>query len=144
MVPRAQSFCRKFVWHRECLWPEELPGAAMLVLAAQDDLVPSALVRAMLARTNHPCEVPPLLFNVTGCAVARGPLGDLEPLALPLCSCLAPGVALPLHVGPTCLTPQFLNLKVQTVKDDKSPWHRHKITKSNQQYPELSMLGMSR
>ena len=57
----AQSFCRKFVWHRECLWPEDLPDAAMLVLAAQDDLVPSALVRAMLAKMNHPCEVPPTL-----------------------------------------------------------------------------------
>ena len=60
MEPRcccAQSFCRKFVWHRECLWPEDLPDAAMLVLAANDDLVPSALVRAMLTKLNHPCEV---------------------------------------------------------------------------------------
>ena len=52
-----QSFCRKFVWHRECLWPEELPEACMLVLAGEDDLVPSALVKDMLHIMNHPCEV---------------------------------------------------------------------------------------
>ena len=51
-----QSFCRKFVWHRECLWPEDLPEACMLVLAAKDDLVPSALVRAMLIKKEHACE----------------------------------------------------------------------------------------
>ena len=45
------------MWHKECLWPEELPDACMLVLAAEDDLVPSALVRVMLQTTNHPCEV---------------------------------------------------------------------------------------
>ena len=66
----AQSFCRKFVWHRECLWPEELPNAAMLVLAAEDDLVPSALVRAMLAKMNHPCEVLPLFWVLHACAAA--------------------------------------------------------------------------
>ena len=53
----AQSFCRKFVWHRECLWPQELPAACMLVLAAEDDLVPSKLVREMLQKMGHPCEV---------------------------------------------------------------------------------------
>ena len=52
-----QSFCRKFVWHRECLWPEELPEACMLVLAGEDDLVPSSLVKDMLHIMNHPCEV---------------------------------------------------------------------------------------
>ena len=57
LVVLLQSFCRKFVWHRECLWPEELPAACMLVLAAEDDLVPSKLVREMLQRINHPCEV---------------------------------------------------------------------------------------
>ena len=56
-VSGLQSFCRKFVWHRECLWPEELPEACMLVLAGEDDLVPSALVKDMLHIMNHPCEV---------------------------------------------------------------------------------------
>ena len=45
------------MWHRECLWPEELPEACMLVLAGEDDLVPSALVKDMLHIMNHPCEV---------------------------------------------------------------------------------------
>ena len=45
------------MWHRECLWPQELPPACMLVLAAEDDLVPSKLVREMLHQMNHPCEV---------------------------------------------------------------------------------------
>ena len=31
----------------------------MLVLAAEDDLVPSKLVREMLLQMNHPCEVRP-------------------------------------------------------------------------------------
>ena len=57
IVLGLQSFCRKFVWHRECLWPEELPEACMLVLAGEDDLVPSALVKDMLHIMNHPCEV---------------------------------------------------------------------------------------
>ena len=52
-----QSFCRKFVWHRECLWPEELPEPCLLVLAAEDDLVPSKLLRQLLQTINHPCEV---------------------------------------------------------------------------------------
>lgn len=52
-----QSFCRKFVWHRECLWPEELPEPCLLVLAAEDDLVPSKLLRQLLQSINHPCEV---------------------------------------------------------------------------------------
>ena len=47
------------MWHRECLWPQELPPACMLVLAAEDDLVPSKLVREMLLQMNHPCEVRP-------------------------------------------------------------------------------------
>jgi len=42
----AAAFCRRFVWHRECLWPQDLPPAALLVLAARDDLMPSALVLA--------------------------------------------------------------------------------------------------
>ncbi|CAL8466496.1 g6032 [Coccomyxa elongata] len=53
----AESFCRKFVWHRECLWPEELPEPCLLVLAAEDDLVPSKLLRQLLQSINHPCEV---------------------------------------------------------------------------------------
>ena len=40
----AHAFCRRFVWHRDCLWPQDLPPASLLVLAAQDDLVPSNLV----------------------------------------------------------------------------------------------------
>ena len=62
----AQSFCRKFVWHRECLWPQELPAACMLVLAAEDDLVPSKLVREMLQNMGHPCEVGCHPLEITG------------------------------------------------------------------------------
>lgn len=57
LLVRTQSFCRKFVWHRECLWPEELPEPCLLVLAAEDDLVPSKLLRQLLTSINHPCEV---------------------------------------------------------------------------------------
>ena len=49
----AEAFCRRFAWHRECLWPQEMVGpggaATLLVLAGRDDLVPSALVTRMLA-----------------------------------------------------------------------------------------------
>ena len=45
------------MWHRECLWPEELPEPCLLVLAAEDDLVPSKLLRQLLQTVNHPCEV---------------------------------------------------------------------------------------
>ena len=97
----AQSFCRKFVWHRECLWPEDLPDATMLVLAANDDLVPSALVRAMLTKMNHPCEVmvPPDLLLQTGphlhatpCMWAVAAVLQSHPLRLPgRCSVPATG-----------------------------------------------------
>ena len=52
-----QSFCRKLVWHRECLWPQDLPKHCLLVLEANDDLVPSKLARTMLRKTKHPCNV---------------------------------------------------------------------------------------
>ncbi len=52
-----QSFCRKLVWHRECLWPQDLPQHCLLVLEAEDDLVPSKLARTMLDKMNHPCDV---------------------------------------------------------------------------------------
>lgn len=55
------------MWHRECLWPQELPPACMLVLAAEDDLVPSKLVREMLQQMNHPCEVMPC--QTSGCVL---------------------------------------------------------------------------
>jgi pimeloyl-ACP methyl ester carboxylesterase len=47
----AEAFCRRFAWHRECLWPQDSPdgGRTLLALAAADDLVPSALVRRVLA-----------------------------------------------------------------------------------------------
>ncbi|KAK9828088.1 hypothetical protein WJX81_002392 [Elliptochloris bilobata] len=53
----AHAFCRQFVWHRDCLWPQDLPPASLLVLAARDDLVPSALVLAHLAALGHPARV---------------------------------------------------------------------------------------
>ena len=49
----AHAFCRRFVWHRDCLWPQDLPPASLLVLAAQDDLVPSNLV---LVRARGMCK----------------------------------------------------------------------------------------
>lgn len=52
-----QSFCRKLVWHRECLWPQDLPQHCLLVLEAKDDLVPSKLARTMLHKMKHPCDV---------------------------------------------------------------------------------------
>jgi pimeloyl-ACP methyl ester carboxylesterase len=47
----AEAFCRRFAWHRECLWPQDSPdrGRTLLVLAAQDDLVPCELVTRVLA-----------------------------------------------------------------------------------------------
>ena len=56
----------------------------MLVLAAEDDLVPSKLVREMLQQMNHPCEVLPLhpvLCVVSICMVpAAGPRHPHEKL----------------------------------------------------------------
>ena len=64
-----QSFCRKLVWHRECLWPQDLPQHCLLVLEAEDDLVPSKLARTMLHKMKHPCDVrSPLLFHA--CAIS--------------------------------------------------------------------------
>ena len=62
-----QSFCRKLVWHRECLWPQDLPQHCLLVLEAEDDLVPSKLARTMLDKMNHPCDVrsPPSQTHVS-------------------------------------------------------------------------------
>lgn len=47
----AEAFCRRFAWHRECLWPQDSPadGRTLLVLAAADDLVPCELVTRVLA-----------------------------------------------------------------------------------------------
>jgi len=60
----AESFCRRFVWHRECLWPHELePSTTLLVLAGQDDLVPSALVLRLLDR-GPPARRPRVDMNV--------------------------------------------------------------------------------
>lgn len=53
----VQSFCRKLVWHRECLWPQDLPPSSLLVLEAADDLVPCQLARAMHSKLKHPCDV---------------------------------------------------------------------------------------
>jgi hypothetical protein len=44
------------LWHRECLWIEEIPEHTLLVLAAADDLVPSALVCATIKHTDSPCQ----------------------------------------------------------------------------------------
>ena len=61
----VQSFCRKLVWHRECLWPQDLPQHCLLVLEAEDDLVPSKLARTMLHKMKHPCDVRlPVLLRV--------------------------------------------------------------------------------
>lgn len=44
------------LWHRECLWIEEIPEHSLLVLAAADDLVPSALVCATIKHLNSSCQ----------------------------------------------------------------------------------------
>ena len=60
----AEAFCRRFVWHRECLWPHELcPASTLLVLAGQDDLVPSSLVIRLLDRA-PPAARPRVDMNV--------------------------------------------------------------------------------
>lgn len=43
---RAQTFCRKFLWHELQLWASDLPRAALIVLSHADDLVPAPLVAA--------------------------------------------------------------------------------------------------
>ena len=51
----GEAFCRRFAWHRECLWPQDLrhSGKSTLFgLAGGDDLVPSALVKRALAVAN--------------------------------------------------------------------------------------------
>lgn len=60
-----QSFCRKLVWCRECMWPQDLPQHCLIVLEAEDDLVPCKLARTMLHKMKHPCDVrSPLLIDV--------------------------------------------------------------------------------
>ncbi|KAK9841742.1 hypothetical protein WJX81_000194 [Elliptochloris bilobata] len=53
----AAVFGRKFVWHRMCLWPADLPPASLAVLSAGDDLVPSRLIAAQLEQHGSPCQV---------------------------------------------------------------------------------------
>ncbi|KAK9803224.1 hypothetical protein WJX73_006378 [Symbiochloris irregularis] len=55
----AHSFCRKFVWHKVMLWPEEMPDVCLLVLSAADDLVPSPLVQKHLLNVGSTCQVGP-------------------------------------------------------------------------------------
>ena len=48
----GEAFCRRFAWHRECLWPQDLRHggrSTLFGLAGGDDLVPSALVKRALA-----------------------------------------------------------------------------------------------
>jgi pimeloyl-ACP methyl ester carboxylesterase len=48
----GEAFCRRFAWHRECLWPQDLRHAGkstLFGLAGGDDLVPSFLVKRALS-----------------------------------------------------------------------------------------------
>ena len=48
----GEAFCRRFAWHRECLWPQDLRHcgrSTLFGLAGGDDLVPACLVRRALA-----------------------------------------------------------------------------------------------
>ena len=56
----GETFCRRFAWHRECLWPQDLRHggrSTLLGLAAGDDLVPSGLVRSALAAAGSAASV---------------------------------------------------------------------------------------
>ena len=56
----GEAFCRRFAWHRECLWPQDLRHggrSTLLGLAAGDDLVPSGLVRSALAAAGSAASV---------------------------------------------------------------------------------------
>jgi hypothetical protein len=46
----VQTFCRKFLWLELQLWPEDMPEKVLVVLAEDDDLVPSQLVATQLKR----------------------------------------------------------------------------------------------
>lgn len=46
----AETFCRKFLWYKLILWPQEVPHGSVVALAGRDDLVPSSLVRASLPK----------------------------------------------------------------------------------------------
>lgn len=61
----AASFARRFVWHRENLWTHDLPHppSTLLVLAGQDDLVPSALILKLIDAA-PPGERPRVDMNV--------------------------------------------------------------------------------
>lgn len=48
---RAQTFCRKFLWHELQLWAADLPRHALIVLSHADDLVPAPLVAAHVAES---------------------------------------------------------------------------------------------
>lgn len=60
----ACQLCRHFFWHTLMLWPDELPNPSVLVLSAQDDLVPSDLVCKQLA--NSPEHVQVLVHSKLG------------------------------------------------------------------------------
>jgi len=44
----AHSLSRNFFWHQNQLWPEELPGPALVVLSGHDSIVPAHSVRRYL------------------------------------------------------------------------------------------------
>jgi hypothetical protein len=53
----SQTFCRKFLWLELQLWPEDMPDKVLVVLAHDDDLVPSPLVAAQLKEHNPDANV---------------------------------------------------------------------------------------
>ncbi|CAI5496446.1 unnamed protein product [Closterium sp. Naga37s-1] len=48
----ARSICRGFSWQEYLVWGDELPPASLVMLAGDDQLVPSAQVQSHLARHN--------------------------------------------------------------------------------------------
>jgi hypothetical protein len=47
VVCRAQTFCRKFLWHELMLWPCDMPAHALVVLSHNDDLVRPGLCHVL-------------------------------------------------------------------------------------------------
>ena len=80
------------------LWPEEMADTTLLVLSANDDLVPTTLVQKHLANTNSPCKVGCwarlglLMHDTALLAVNPSPLcsGNDEAQSLPRRCCATP------------------------------------------------------
>ena len=49
----SHAFCRDFYWHQYTLWFDQLPQRSIVVLSAEDEIVPSAALRKYLTHRKY-------------------------------------------------------------------------------------------